>query len=221
MPLLGTRGAASATGFGFGGKQVPTVIGQPFGGGYYAGQISTAGNGVADYYLILAGRASGVDRNVKWKTSDTSTSGTSSVINGPANSANMNNASHPAAQFCEGLTIGGYTDWYMPAINELEICYYNFKPTTSNNSTSSGINTNAVPSRTSNYTTGTPARTPLPDFQWPAYESFQQWGVWSSTEYSAAYARLIQFNNGDSTYTAKSFNSLDATVVRAVRRIPV
>ena len=55
------------------------------------------------------------------------------------NSTNMNNASHPAAQFCEGLTIGGFSDWYMPARNELEICYYNLKPTTQNNNTGGGV----------------------------------------------------------------------------------
>ena len=32
----------------------------------------------------------------------------------------MNDANHPAAQFCEGLTIGGFSDWYMPAKNEQE-----------------------------------------------------------------------------------------------------
>jgi hypothetical protein len=35
------------------------AIGTPLGGGYYAGQISTAGNGVADYALIVAPRAYG------------------------------------------------------------------------------------------------------------------------------------------------------------------
>ena len=109
------------------------TIGAAFGGGFYAGQISTAGNGIADYNLVVGPVASAENTNKQWKTSDTSTTGTSSVIDGPTNSSNMNNASHPAAQFCEGLTIGGFSDWYMPANNELEICYYNLKPTTQAN----------------------------------------------------------------------------------------
>ena len=32
----------------------PTVIGQAYGGGFYAGQISTTANGVATHYLIIA-----------------------------------------------------------------------------------------------------------------------------------------------------------------------
>lgn len=37
----------------------------------------------------------------------------------------MNNASHPAAQFCRSRTIGGFTDWYLPAKNELNVIYTN------------------------------------------------------------------------------------------------
>jgi hypothetical protein len=33
------------------------------------------------------------------------------VFDGWANSEAMNNGSHPAAQFCCGLIIGGYDDW--------------------------------------------------------------------------------------------------------------
>jgi hypothetical protein len=128
----------------------PLEIGDAYEGGFFAGQISTAANGVADYNLVIGPRST-TQSQLQWKTSDTSTTGTDSVIDGPANSAAMNNASHPAAQFCEALTVGGKTDWYMPARNEVEVCYYNLKPTTTNNNTSYGGNTNAVPSRGSNY----------------------------------------------------------------------
>jgi hypothetical protein len=139
--------------------------GDVYEGGFFAGQISTAGNGVADYNLVIAPKSSGENSSKQWKTSNTSTAGTSSVIDGPTNSANMNDPSHPAAEFCEGLTIGGFSNWYMPAKNELEVCYYNLKPTTTSNNTGSGTNTNAVPSRGSNYTAGTPAQTAATDFQ--------------------------------------------------------
>jgi hypothetical protein len=125
------------------------AIGDAYQGGFYAGQISTAGNSIADYNLVV-GPVASAQSTLQWKTTTTSTAGTSSVIDGPTNSSNMNNASHPAAEFCEGLTIGGFSDWYMPAKNELEVCYYNLKPTTDSNNTSSGINANAVPARASN-----------------------------------------------------------------------
>jgi hypothetical protein len=32
---------------------------------------------------------------------------------------------HPAASYCEGLTESGYTDWYLPALPELNVLYTN------------------------------------------------------------------------------------------------
>jgi hypothetical protein len=199
------------------GPPPPGAIGSAYEGGYYAGQISTAGNGVADFYLVVAPKSSGENSFKQWKTSNTSTSGTSSEIDGPTNSANMNNASHPAAQFCEGLTIGSYSDWYMPAKNELEVCYYNLKPTTTSNNTSSGTNTNAVPSRGSNYTASAPARTSATDFKAGNSEEFAADAYWSSTEYSATYAWEQYFGNGLQYASNKSSYSR----VRAVRRVAV
>lgn len=190
-------------------------IGSAVDGGFYAGEISTAGNGVADYYLIVAPVSSGENSSKQWKTTNTSTSGTSSVIDGPTNSANMNNASHPAAQFCEGLTIGGFSDWYMPAKNELEVCYYNLKPTTTSNSTSSGTNTNAVPSRGSNYTSGTPAQTSATDFQTGNTQAFASDAYWSSTEDSATSAWYQLFLIGSQASANKTLNAR----VRAIRRV--
>jgi hypothetical protein len=162
-------------------------LARPIEGGFFAGQISTAGNGIADYNLVIAPKSSGENSSKQWKTSNTSTAGTSSVIDGPTNSSNMNDASHPAAEFCEGLTIGTFSDWYMPAQNELEVCYFNLKPTTGSNSTGSGTNTNAVPSRGSNYTAGTPAQTAATDFQTGNTEAFISNYYWSSTEAQRTY----------------------------------
>jgi hypothetical protein len=55
-------------------------IGAAFGGGFFAGQISTAGNGIADYNLVIAPKSSGENSSKQWKTSNTSTAGTSSVL---------------------------------------------------------------------------------------------------------------------------------------------
>jgi hypothetical protein len=198
------------------------VIGQAYGGGFYAGQISTAGNGVADYNLVVGPVASAQSTGVQWKTTNTTTAGTTSDIDGPTNSSNMNNASHPAAQFCEGLTIGGFSDWYMPAKNELEVCYYNLKPSTVSNITSAGINPNAVPARASNYTTGNPAQTTVTDFQIGGAEAFTAVGAeseyWSSTEQSASLAWVDGFRTGNQFGNTKTGTG---GPVRAVRRVAV
>jgi hypothetical protein len=197
----------------------PPVIGQVFGGGFFAGQISTAGNGIADYNLVVGPVASAQGTGKQYRTSIVSGDPTS-VIDGPANSAAMNDASHPAAQFCEGLTIGGFSDWYMPAMNELEVCYYNLKPTTESNNTSSGINANAVPARASNYTAGNPAQTAATDFKNTGTEDFIDSFYWSSTSgvFNATTAVGQYFSTGQQvTYASKTY----ASNVRAIRRVPV
>ena len=157
----------------------------------------------------------------QWKTENTATTGTNSVIDGPANSAAMNNASHPAAQFCEAVNVGGYTDWYMPAINELEVCYYNLKPTTVANNVNTGINANAVPARASNYTGGTPAtnpaRTLATNFQSTGTEDFLLTFYWSSTANSATQAWIRNMSNGG----VDDPNKNDTFRVRAIRRVAV
>ena len=193
------------------------TIGGAYGGGFYAGQISTTGNGVATHNLIVGPASTAQNVSIQWKTTNTTTAGTSSAIDGPTNSANMNNASHPAAQFCEGLTIGGFSDWYMPARNELEVCYFNLKPTTATNSTGSGINPNAVPARSSTYTSGTPAQTSAAAFQTGGAQAFSLGSFWSSTESSAALA----WGQATSSGYQGTYGKMNIDRVRAIRRVPV
>lgn len=193
----------------------PTVIGQVFGGGFYAGQIGVSGS--ATHYLVVGPVASAQSTSIQFKTSNTTDPGATSVINGPANSASMNDANHPAAQFCENLTIGGFSDWYMPATNELEVCYFNLKPTTTSNNTNSGINANAVPARTSNYTAGNPAQTSATDFRSTGAEDFSINEYWSSTEDSSSDGRYQIFNDGYQL----AFSKTSSLRVRAIRRVAV
>ena len=196
----------------------PTVIGQAFGGGFYAGQIGVSS--VATHYLIVAPLSSGQFTG-QWKNSTSGTPGADSVIDGPQNTADMvadgSSTDYPCAYFCNDLVVGGQTDWYMPAKNELEVCYYNLKPDTTPNSTSSGINPNAVPARASNYTTGTPARTSAADFQTGGTQPFVAAYYWSSTEVGSKYGSRQYFEEG----TQNSIYKTNSIRVRAVRRIPV
>jgi hypothetical protein len=195
MSILG-----SASFFFFASKaqsQLP-AIGSAYGGGFFAGYISHTANGVATHGLIVAPSASGYNGKValQWKTSNTDTTGTDSVFNGAANSANMNNASHPAAQYCEGLTIGGYSDWYLPAYYELDIAYENLKPTTASNNTSYGTNPYSVPARTINRTAGAPAQTSVAAFQSGGAEAFSSINHLVSTQNSSTSAWVCEFANG-------------------------
>ena len=199
----------------------PGAIGTAYEGGFYAGEISTTANSVATHYLIVAPVSSGENASKNWKNVNTATPGADSVIDGPQNTADMvadgNATVYPAAHFCNDASIGGFTDWYMPAKNELEICYYNLKPTTTVNTTGSGTNTNAVPSRGSNYTTGTPAQTSAADFKDTGAEDFAADSYWSSIQYVGTNAWLQTFANGFQDDRPKD----DSARVRCVRRVAI
>jgi hypothetical protein len=201
----------------------PTVIGQSYGGGYYAGKISLTGDGVATHYLIVAPRSTGQSSTDNaFNNYNVADSGATSLIDGLANTNAMNDANHPQAQFCRSLTIGGYTDWYMPALNELITMYYFLKPTTTTNSTSSGgygSNANAVSPQpiSSNFTSGNPAQTTAALFQSGNTEAFNTYGLWSSTQSSSTQAYRITTDNGQTDPLFKN----SYVHVRAVRKIPI
>jgi len=196
------------------------AIGSAFGGGFFAGQISTSADGVATHNLVVCDITVG-QSDLQWKTSNTTTSGTSSLIDGPTNSANMNDATHPAAQFCEGINTGGFTDWYMPAQNELEVCYYFLKPSTQVNDTGVGANVNAVSPEplNTNHTSGNPVQTTATNFQTSggaqAFTTTSRY--WASTEVNATTAICTYFDGGYPDNPSKNVTAR----VRAVRRVPV
>jgi hypothetical protein len=200
----------------------PTTIGQAYGGGFYAGKISTTANGVATHYLIVAPKSSG-QSSKSWGPKGVDTN-VLSTINGPTNSASLAalGAAYAAAVFCEGLTIGGYSDWYLPSQNELEVLYYFLKPgTTSNNvGVNHGNNVNAVSPEPYNtyYTSGSPSQTSAgADFIVGGAEAMTASGYCSSTESNAD--RVIYQSFDDSI-----IGGIDKNLtfnVRAIRRIPV
>jgi hypothetical protein len=201
-----------------GATYVPPVIGQAYGGGFYAGKINDSGT---QYYLIVAPKASGENSSSAWGIYGSIT-GITSVINGPTNSASLAalGASYQAAVFAEGLTIGGYSDWYLPAKNELEVLYYFLKPTTDTNDTASGSNANAVSPEpiSTNYTSGSPAQTSSGiGFRTGETNAFSASYYWSSTERNDYRAWRQDFTSGYQPDGGKHYSYY----VRAVRRIAV
>jgi hypothetical protein len=207
-------------------QYIPAVIGEPWGGGYFAGYISHTADGNPTHALIVAPRATGatgtgyaLTTNLAWKTSNTTTAGTTSAFDGAANTAAMVTAGiadHPAAQFCVNLSIGGFTDWYLPSRFELDIAYFNLKPATTANNTSWGTNIYAVPQRNSNWTAAYPTQTTVTAFN-TSTEAFVAADHWSSLEVLSTNGWPINFNNG--IQSSGGINKTFALRVRAFRRI--
>lgn len=204
----------------------PTTIGQAYGGGYYAGKIVQGGN---TYYLVVA-PASGGETSAAWKVSnDVAPEATITLNAGSTASASINSASYPAAQFCENLTIGGFTDWYLPSRDELELLYRNFKPSGATSNVTStrtnsaysylenndqvgdtmGLNRNSLPAGAA-YTSSVPGTGVNLGFSSAQY-------YWSSSEGSSAIAWRQSFYNG----TQIMDNKTTVSYVRAVRRVVV
>jgi hypothetical protein len=205
------------------------AIGDSFEGGFYAGLISHTADGVATHALIVAPRATGASgtsytltTNLAWKTTQTTTTGTTSPFDGAANTAAMVTAginNHPAAKFCVDLSIGGYSDWYLPARFENDIAYYHLKPTTTSNGTSWGINDYSVPKRTVNNTASDPPQTSVTAFKDTGSEPFVAGIHWSSTEFDSSLAWLISFSTGTQNTTTSGSNKTTAFRVRAFRKL--
>jgi hypothetical protein len=214
-----------------GSQPFPAVIGEPFGGGFFAGYISHTADGNATHALIVAPRATGatgtgytLTTNLQWKTTNSPTAGTTSAFDGAVNTAAMvtaDIADHPAANFCVGLSIGGFTDWYLPSRYEMDIAYFNLKPSTTDNNTSWGTNIYAVPQRNSNWSAAYPTQTNLTAWQATAgSQAFVDGNHWSSTEVNAGNAWGFALASGGQASAITGFSTKTALLrVRAFRRI--
>jgi hypothetical protein len=201
---------------------------------------------MAKFRVIVAPKSSGENTSKQYKNAGTAApSATGTLTEGLratlAMVADGNSTVYPAAHFCNDLSIGGYSDWYFPARDELELIYRNLKPVTDNNTTIGGRPNSPTPNYTNlgsigtggtdqglnynsdpqgvTYTSGSPAQTSVAAFQTGGAEAmtFGSNYYWSSTEYSSSQA-WYQFydttNPGYQNDTTKTFSYY----VRAVRR---
>lgn len=197
---------------------LPTVIGQPFGGGYYFGKIK---EGTDTYALIVAPKSTeffGV-----FAGSDVPQA--SSRLNGLLNT--LAYGAQPASVKARQMTTGGYNDWYLPAADELELAYRNLKPTAALNTIGStsanpsgfnGVNPNSVPVGAA-YTNGSPAQSPVAAFQDSNAESLS--GAYGSSSAQIDTPSLIAIQNftGANAGAQSSLAAPTSMKWRAIRRV--
>ena len=142
---------------------------------------------MSQYRLILSDNTGGQTNSLTVKNANTALpDACKTLANGAASTAAMvaagDSTVYPAAWFCHNLTLGGYSDWYMPARDEIETAFRNLRPDSSVNFVGDrmnllpgalgdypdtalgvGINRNSVPPGAA-YTTTDPARTTLTGF---------------------------------------------------------
>jgi len=169
-------------------KQTIPALGAPFGDGFYGGSIELDG---VRYALVVAPKSEGEKLSLEYKKKKLSTADGSDIDDdGFYNSCLIDDANHPAAQFCRSLRIGDHDDWYLPSRDELMLIWMALGPN----------------------------RRKTPElFRENGPEAFDTTWYWSSTEHAqySGYAWIVGFGNGYQYNDNKNYGS----AVRAVRRL--
>jgi hypothetical protein len=199
---------------------------------------------MAKFRVIVAPKSSGENSSKAYKNANTGTIAAAGTLTEGLKAtlalvADGNSTVYPAAHYCNDLSIGGYSDWYLPARDELELIYRNLKPMTANNYTTAnrptgatpnyqnlgslgdtapnhGVNNNSDPQGVA-YTTTVPGQTSVAAFQTGGAEAMTLNNYWSSTEFSTTGAWIQAYTGSIEGYQPP--NNKDGTnYVRAVRR---
>ena len=168
------------------------AIGEPFGGGFFAGVYLEHDKLMA---LIVAPKAEGEAEDLEWGGYGEETTARS-LIDGLANSDAINDDQHPAAKFCRSLRIGGFDDWHLPALDQMSVLRANLTPEDDH----------------------VPVQTTAEAFKLGGPEAFDidDW-YWTSTEWGSGSAWLQTFYDG----LQGSYGKGNRNRVRAVRKCPI
>lgn len=189
------------------------AIGAQIEGGYFAGLININGQ---RFGLVVAARDGGEAVDQAWLGEYREVPGATSVFDGLANTRALADAGSDLAKWATGLQLAGFSDWYLPSRDELEVVFRAFKPTAAENYAFGrhGENVSAVPP-TYAHTATEPAQTAIEAFKDDGAEAFNPDDYyWSSTQ-SSRYLAWAQLFADGYRYDDSKGNEFRA---RAVRR---
>ena len=220
-------------------EYITSNIGLANEGGFYAGNVVSDEDNQTYAIIVSDGNGDSVQTGAgtfQWRTSNTAASWAQYLSDGKTIMdyiAQYENFSEfPAFEWIQnnlnaGSGLNGYTDWYLPARDELELIYRHFKPTTQDNNdgtrTTSGFGGDGATHGTNNssdpngsgYTTSNPAQTGITSFQGTNSDALEDGTYWSSTERDASVSWGQYFDGGLQGGNFKD----NSNRVRAVRRI--
>ncbi|WLI32906.1 DUF1566 domain-containing protein [Pseudomonas sp. FP818] len=197
-------------------KAAPAVttpaIGQAYGGGFVTGITRDPATGKRSLHITAGAEHELVG---KWGEYGVKIEGADSFTDSLANTQAMAAAGSELAAKMQSLSIGGYSDWAIPARDVQELQYRHFKPTTEENWANSrnGDNPNSEPVGLL-YSEEEPVQTIHTAFQEGGAEAFRDTWYWSSSQRSALSAFFMLFDDGGQTSLGK-FNELRVRPVRS------
>ena len=202
---------------------------------------------MARYRIIVAPKSSGENTSIAYKNANTAAPVACGTLSEGRKAtlamvAADTSTVYPAAHYCNNLTIGGKTDWYLPARDELELCWRNLKPTADANyvvadrpvgatpnymnlgsygdtANTHGLDNNSSPVGAA-HISGTPAQVAAgKNFRTSESEAFAygSFSYWSASEYSATGAWFQYWHSSFTGHQVTNGKS-NACYVRAVRR---
>lgn len=214
-------------------------IGQPFQGGFYAGDIVDDG---VTYHLVIASEKFGRNYGglIKFEYSvggipdgvQTTTNGLAATLAMVHENEKVGEIVYLAAQYCHNLEINGYKDWYLPARDELAIAYRNLKPDLTPCCTArfkdinkfgfgyglDSIENGFVPSLGYGYAVNPPNQTSSKEFQTNGTESFYDGYFWTSTPFSFTSAWVQNLRTGQQRVSLKKHTAY-ICAFRRVRKL--
>jgi len=193
-------------------SELPKSIGEAFQGGFLGRRYYVNGE---EYAVIVSGKEGRLRGT--WGEYGQDVTGARSCIDGAANTEAMAEAGSLIAKEIRALRIGGHDDWHIPARDQKEMIYRDFKPTTEENYCTYRDGDNPTTGEYP-YTPDCPAQTTIEAFKEGGEHALEPGLYMTSTQYSPSLAYGQNFDDG-STHVIDKDYEVRALAVRTIHII--